>query len=286
MKTKLLLTSFLLLVGHLSGSAYTSAQTNDVVRSLLLGPESCKTDTPEFGVVYIVPDYSNPDVFFGRSTPGDWTRVEKEAAFNEFLENMWRIDFSAQEAGRPNVMSAVYQCVEMHYTNAVPAIRRLILNRTFPDWARRTALQYCMEICPVDDEMTSFIEIFFTNRVDYALKDREVAWEYIDKVTALRASNAVSRAVSDRALRMVYERHDPLEWELSPEYDRFMTRNFEDYVLSSNRLAFLSTMLVNTNLTQDSFWDIIKNRYISATNQILSSGQPLRQWSIDGGTNE
>lgn len=286
MKTKLLLTSLLLLVGCFSGSAYTSAETNDVVRSLLLGPESCKTDTPEFGVVYIVPDYSNPDVFFGRRTPGNWTRAEKEAAFNEFLENMWRIDFRVQEYDRPNVMSAVYQCVEMHYTNAVPAIRRLILNRTFPDWARRTALQYCMEICPVNDEMTSFIEIFFTNRVDYSYKDRWAAWDYLDKVEDLYASNAIPCAVRDRALRMVYERYNPLDWEISPAYDRLMCRNFEGYAMSSNRLAFISSMLTNTNLTEDSLWKFTTARYISATNQILSTGQPLREWSIDGGANE
>ena len=286
MKTKLLLTSILLLGMNLSGSAYTGAQTNAMVRSLLLGPGSYKTDTPEFGVVYIVPDFSNPDVFFGQQTPWEWTRSEKEAAFNDFLENMWRIDFGVREEGRPNVMSAVYQCVEMRYTNAVPAIRRLILNRTFPEWARQTALEHCIEICPVDDEMTSFIEIFFTNRVDYSYKDRMAAWNYLDKVEALYASNAIPCAVRGRALRMVYERYNPLDWEISSAYDRLMCRNFEDYAMSSNRLAFISSMLANTNLTGDSVWRFTAARYISATNQILSSGQPLRQWSIDGGTNE
>ena len=100
------------------------------------------------------------------------------------------------------------------------------------------------------------------------------------KVVAESQSNLVSQSVCDRAASVFT--HDPTEWQLSADYDYFLKNYYSGYAMSSNRLEFLSATLSNTNIPSFSKWTRFQNHFISVTNQLLSSGQPL-PWINMGG---
>ena len=175
---------------------------------------------------------------------------------------------------------ATAQCVSMNYTNALPYMRRLVLNRTLPEWRRRDEIGRLIRFSPINDETTATIETIFTNRVDFTWKDREKCFDYAAKVVAASHSNLVSQSVCDRAASVLAR--DPTEWQLSADYDYFWRRYYPGYATSSNRLEFLSATLSNTNIPSCSKWTRFQNHFISVTNQLLSSGQPL-PWINMGG---
>ena len=79
-------------------SAYTSEETNEVVRTLLA---CCNrlTDNLE-DLPETVLDTSNPFVFFNMiDVGGGWTPEGKRAAFSSFLEEMGGFDFSGKDRG-------------------------------------------------------------------------------------------------------------------------------------------------------------------------------------------
>ena len=55
--------------------------------------------------------------------------------------------------------------------------------------------------------------------------------------------------------------------------------------MSSNRLQFVNSALMNTNITQNTDWRLLKEGLIAVTNELLTSGQPLIQLSISVGGN-
>jgi hypothetical protein len=178
---------------------------------------------------------------------------------------------------------ATAQCVSMNYTNALPYMRRLVLNRTLTKWRRLDEIGRLIRFSPVNDETTATIETIFTNRVDFTWKDREKCFDYASKVVAASQSNLVAQSVCDRAAR-VFTR-DSTEWQLSADYDYFWKRYYPGYATSSNRLEFLSATLSNTNIPSCSKWTRFQNHFISVTNQLLSSGQPLPWINVGGGGN-
>ena len=178
---------------------------------------------------------------------------------------------------------ATAQCVSMNYTNALPYMRRLVLNRTLPEWRRRDEIGRLIRFSPINDETTATIETIFTNRVDFTWKDREKCFDYAAKVVAASHSNLVSQSVCDRAASVLAR--DPTEWQLSADYDYFWRRYYPGYATSSNRLEFLSATLSNTNIPSCSKWTRFQNHFISVTNQLLSSGQPLPWINVGGGGN-
>ena len=138
-----------------------------------------------------------------------------------------------------------------------------------------------MAFSPVCDETTATVEVVFTNRVGFTWEDREICFDYALKMAAASQSNQVSQTVCDRVSR-VFARN-ATEWQLYGEYDRFWKKHYTGYAMSSNHLELAMTALANTNITQDSDWAFLKRRFISVTNQLLSSGQPLVQLNIDDG---
>ena len=205
-------------------------------------------------------DYSLPEVFFGMiRLKGDWPVERRKAALDAYLAVMADTDFTDQtDDDRDLPFKATAQCVSMNYTNALPYMRRLVLNRTLSEWRRRDEIGRLIRFSPINDETTATIETIFTNR----------------------QSNLVSQSVCDRAA-MVFV-HDPAEWQLSADYDYFWRRYYPGYATSSNRLEFLSATLSNTNIPSCSKWTRFQNHFISVTNQLLSSGQPL-PWINMGG---
>ena len=277
-----LVACFLIVSYGIAEGAHTKEETDKFLWTLMKHRSSYDYDNFPTLEPFYRPDFENPDVFFGMKTDGHWTRAEKEAAFDDFLNNMWRIDHSVRQPPyTPNPLVAISQCVEMHYTNAVPAIRRYALNPTLPEWVRGRAIRSCIVLSPVEDSMTDFIETIYTNRMAYTWKIRRSAFDYGNKVTAMKMSNLVSRAVCDRAAMMIHRGYSNEDWQFAATYDGFMVRYFDDYASSSNRLAFLCFVLQNTNITQNVNKQVVKERFISFTNQLLSADQPLNKLNLE-----
>ena len=232
----------------------------------------------------IEPEYNLPEVFFGIRLKGDWPVERRKAALDAYLAVMADTDFTDYTNNdRDLPFKATAQCVSMNYTNALPYMRRLVLNPTLPEWKRRDEIGRLIRFSPVSDETTATMEAIFTNRVDFTWKDREKCFDYAAKVVAASQSNLVSQSVCDRAAR-IFTR-DPTEWQLAGEYDYFWENYYSGYAMSSNRLQFVNNALTNTNLTQDSDWRYLKDGLIAVTNELHSSGQPLTQLNIDFGGN-
>ena len=277
-------TASLLAVAALSSNPLPE-DSMDAVRTMLRFAHANPRDTFTLGAVYVEPNFSMPEVFFGMvGIEGDWPVARRKAAFDAYLAVMADTDFS-DETNNDRMLPiwATAQCMSMNYTNALPYIRRLVLNTTLTGWRRRREIGKFIAFAPVADETTATIEAIFTNRVDFTWEDREECFDYAAKVVAASHSNLVSQSVCDRAARIFT--CDPSEWQLSAEYDYFWRRYYAGYATSSNRLEFLSATLSNTNVPSCSKWTRFQNHFISVTNQLLSSGQPLPWINMGGGGN-
>ena len=230
-------------------------------------------------------DYSLPEVFFGMiRLNGDWPVERRKAALDAYLAVMADTDFTDQtNDDRDLPFKATAQCVSMNYTNALPYMRRLVLNRTLTKWRRLDEIGRLIRFSPVNDETTATIETIFTNRVDFTWKDREKCFDYASKVVAASQSNLVAQSVCDRAAGVFT--NDVTEWQLFGEYDYFWERYYPGYAMSSNRLEFVKSALLNTNITQNTDWRLLKEGLIAVTNELLSSGRPLIQLDIGVGGN-
>ena len=251
------------------------------VRTMLRVAQKPFQDNLTWDYEVIEPEYYLPEVFFGIRLKGDWPVERRKAALDAYLAVMADTDFTdTTNRDRDLPFKATAQCVSMNYTNALPHMRRLVLNPTLPGWKRRDEIGRLIRFSPVNNETTATIETIFTNRVDFTWKDREKCFDYAAKVVAASQSNLVSQSVCDRAAS-VFTR-DPAEWQLSAEYDYFWKKYYTGYAMSSNRLEFLSATLANTNIPSCSKWTRFQNYFISVTNQLLSSGQPLPRINMGG----
>ncbi len=82
---------------------------------------------------------------------------------------------------------------------------------------------------------------------------------------------------------MVYRNYPRDDWRRASHIDSFLSMYYEDYAMSSNRLAFLEGKLGNTNVMEKAGMQFVKERFISITNQLHHAPQPLPQVSIGGG---
>ena len=255
------------------------------VRTMLREAQKPFQDNLTWDTVVIEPNYSLPEVFFGMiRLEGDWPVERRKAALDAYLAVMSDTDFTDQNNyDRDLPFKATAQCADMNYTNALPYMRRLVLNRTLSEWRRRDELGKLIRFSPVNDETTATIETIFTNRVDFTWEDREKCFDYALKVVAASHSNLVSQSVCNRAAG-VFTRN-PTEWQLYREYDIFWKKYYEGYAMSSNRLEFAQMALANTNITQNSDWAVFKRRFTFITNQLHSAEQPLIQLNLDLGGN-
>jgi len=283
---------FMLIVGTAAWCATATFGSNplpkdsmDAVRTMLRFAHANPRDTFILDAVYVEPNFSMPEVFFGMvGIEGDWPVARRKAAFDAYLAVMADTDFS-DETNNDRMLPiwATAQCMSMNYTNALPYIRRLVLNTTLTGWRRRREIGKFIAFAPVADETTATIEAIFTNRVDFTWEDREECFDYAAKVVAASHSNLVSQSVCDRAARVFT--NNATEWQLAGEYDYFWENYYSGYAMSSNRLQFVNNALTNTNLTQDTDWRYLKDGLIAVTNELHSSGQPLIQLNIDFGGN-
>ena len=105
-------------------------------------------------------DYSLPEVFFGMiRLKGDWPVERRKAALDAYLAVMADTDFTDDTNNdRDLPFKATAQCVSMNYTNALPHMRRLVLNPTLPGWKRRDEIGRLIRFSPVSEETTATME--------------------------------------------------------------------------------------------------------------------------------
>ena len=105
-------------------------------------------------------DYSLPEVFFGMiRLKGDWPVERRKAALDAYLAGMADTDFTDYTNNdRDLPFKATAQCVSMNYTNALPYMRRLVLNPTLPGWKRRDEIGRLIRFSPVSEETTATME--------------------------------------------------------------------------------------------------------------------------------
>ena len=261
------------------------ADTMYAVRRMLRVAQPPFQDNLTWDDVEIEPNYSLPEVFFGMiQLEGDWPVERRKAALDAYLAVMADTDYNDDTDNDWELpFKATTQCANMNYTNALPYMRRLVLNRTLPGWRRRDELRKLIEFSPVNDETTATISAIFTNRVDFSWEDREKCFEYASKIVGASHSNLVSQSVCDRAASIFT--NDATEWQLYGEYDLFWRKYYQGYAMSSNRLVFVNMALANTNITQNSNWAFLNRRFTFVTNRLHSAEQPLTQLNIDFGGN-
>ena len=259
------------------------ADSMNALRTMLDFAQGPKQDNLTLDMVQIEPNFSMPEVFFGMARiDGDWPIARRKAVFDAYLAGMGDIDFTdVTNKDRGLALKATAQCMTMNYTNALPHMRRLVLNTTLTGWMRRREIGRLIALSPVCDETTATIEVIFTNRVAFSWEDREECFDYALKMAGASQSNLVSQTVSARAAHVFT--CDATEWQLYGEYDRFWKKYYTGYAMSSNRLELAMMALANTNIMQSSNWAFLKRRFTSVTNQLLSSGQPLVQLDIGEG---
>ena len=267
----------------MQSQAHTLAETNEIVR-IMLGVATAFSDYPPGGRhLRRRLNYQDPNVFFDASHFGHgWTSDGLRAAFDYFLEHMHEGDYTVGSGTTPHWPAmAVMQCGDLNYTNAIPAIRRLVSNATYPRGGRMRAIRTVIELSGVNDETTAFVDSIMTNSEVYVSSERFMAsWTYIKQVQASNATNEVQVLSRGHALSMLYRNRMIDLTENAFYLDDLFCANMEGYSMSSNRLELATHVLSATNCGQAT-----RDRFTSVTNQLLSSGQPLPWINVGGGGN-
>ena len=272
----------LLVVGALPLLAHTSADTNAVVRALLVYCNSLTDNLDDLPSSVL--HTADPYVFFNKiDVGGDWTPEGKRAAFNSFLEEMGGFDFAGKD--KPHVYTAllaVGQCRCMNYTNALPAIRRLALNPTYPSSRSRrwNAIEFTIEQMGPSDETTRFVETILTNQTVFTLSERGCAsGVYISRLLKSARTEPVIPVMTNAVA--AFYRYGKTDTAGGVMFDKLFVSEIPGYEHSSNRLDYANFMVEHPNNN-----DLIKKYYRAVTNRLHSSGQPLRQLTIGEGGNE
>ena len=145
---------------------------------------------------------------------------------------------------------------------------------------RDEAIEFIIKFSTVDDVTTDFVETIITNTVGYSFKERGKASDkYAWKLFASEATNNVQREARDFGIGMFY-RNRLCEASETPMVDQLFVKYIAGYGTSSNRLvnainSFKYPICV----------ELFGEYFISITNQLLSSGQPLPWINVGKGGN-
>jgi len=214
--------------------------------------------------------YWEKDGFFNHFVTNDWSRAMCETALDRYLSWISTNDMSAfSTCERRIAKSALGQCRCMAYTNALDAIRAYALNTTAVDCV--TAIETAVEFGGVDEAAASFIETIVTNNAQFSYND--ISWaipKYCDKLLAVNTNDAEAVAIRDRGVRLFYaKRHD---WQDGTSLDNLFSACIDGYSASSNRLEYAQHVL---SWTTNNDWRAMHDHFVTITNELLSSGQPL-----------
>ena len=276
---RLLWVAVILLV--LPARAFTTAETNRVVRSLLNRIMADAYDDDWTDEVKVIPYEQRVDTwetFIGGTSEPGWSFNDKKGAFDWYLSTLGAKDcLNLPQGQKDYVIGAISQCHDLRYTNAIPYLRSLAFNTNGVH--RKSAIETVIQLGRVNEEMNCFVESVITNCSVFSLVERESAFaEYADKLIAMTNECATVERVN--AGRMFYRnRFVGSVGEISVDWA--VKACFPLYEMSSNR--FQTAMWV---LSQENCASHVRNYFTTVTNQLLSSGQPLRQLTIGEEGNE
>ena len=221
-------------------------------------------------------DYTSKEGFFGFFVTNGWTRADCETAFNRYLTWIGTNEVSASDMREKRfARGAIAQCECMNYTNALAAIRAYALSpiaEGHPD-----AMDIAIRLGGVDDESSSFFRDIVTNKIQYSYSD--ISWiipTYCGKVLAVDTNNAAAVNIRNRDAHLFYANR--LEWKDGTYLDDLFVATFPGYEHSSNRLAYANHVL---SWTTNNDWRAMHEHFVTITNNLISSGQPLVNLSLD-----
>lgn len=265
-------------VSSLFAMAHTHSETNEIVRGALLHAHSFHASRkfPRTVKADEVPNTWNGFLGEGNGGIQGWTLAEKKSAFDWYLTTLGTTDLrSIPSIDKVLVRTAIAQCRTLGYTNAVASLKALVLNPL--GVCRMNAIDVVLDIGPVDDEMTTFVETVMTNRTGYVFDERMSACcGYAQNLLDRPFTNDVQNVRRERAVKMLY-RHRYLDLLGTVPLDALFVASFSGYGTSSNRLEFANYVLGHPECS-----DGDREDFTAITNQLLSSGQPLRWINVGG----
>ena len=216
--------------------------------------------------------------FLGAAT-AEWTMADRKEAFGAYLAWLGGTNMTALDGMEKRLAcAALSQCRTLSFTNAVPALKAIGLN---PNGLYRwDAISLAVTLSPLDTNLVRFVETVMTNTASFTLQERGSATAKLAKKILTVNGNVADDSVLRQATVMLYRnRHVGTAGALM--LDRLFCSKYEGYATSSNRLSFAHFIL---NHPEHEYYDV--RDFSSITNQLLSSGQPLRQLMISDGGNE
>ena len=263
-----------------TGGAYTTAETNEVVRSMLesvlLSVDDNLDGSDNGEEVEAIVTWPS---FLALGESEGWTPPEKKAAFAWYLSMLGTNDCtSLSGTDQVLVRIALSKCEVLNYAEAAPSYKALALNAK--GVYRNRAIELAIKYSPVCDSMTAFVETIITNSIGYSFMERgEASDKYAWKLLSFDATNSVQREVRGAGVRMFY-RNRSFEAGETPLVDELFVKYIDGYGISSNRF-----MHAANSFTYPICAEIFGDYFTSVTNQLLSSGQPLPWINVGGGDN-
>ena len=293
--------AFAVLVFPECSVAHTADETNAVVCTML-----CRLSVAEGRDRPLPRNVSIPIIPSPRKTRYDpwtelldgigdgWTVDEKKGAFNWYLStlgtNVWNVvdeEWDSEESNdvaadldsifaEHRVRVALSFCRRANHTNAWHYLKALAQN---PHGIyREDAVELAIKFGPIDDAMTDFVISTMTNTPASSPEVRGVAGgEFSDRLLSCPETNDTWCVFRKRAAEKLYC-HRFTELFATIVFDELFVRSFDGFSSSSNRLEFANFVLAHPECT-----DQERRHFTSITNQLLSSGQPLRQVNLDAG---
>ena len=251
-------------------AAFTPMETNHVVRQILHcmviagSHDDWSTQTMEGREREV---FADMDQFLSRVNCLGWDLDDKRAAFDWYLSDLSMRDArDMQNDEKLYASSALAYCYDLSYTNAIPLYRQQALNPV--GFLKDNTIRLYLKSVEVGPEATSFTETIMTNVQDYTSYERfQAIRQYSDMVMKRwRAGGVVSNAVD------MFFRNRNFNVTGSMTIDNLLVAGCNGYASSSNRIETCRFVLDHTNATER-----MRSYFTTITNQLLTSGQPLRQ---------
>ena len=250
-----------------------------LARSVLrLVRSSARDNLMDLSIVRSPRRFDTWEEFVGPGT-AEWTMEDRKEAFGAYLAWLGETNMTVLDGMEKSLACiAISKCRTLSFTNAVPALKAIGLN---PNGLYRSdAISLAVTLSPLDTDLVGFVETVMTNKVSFTLRERGAATAKLAKKILTVNGNVADDSVLRQATVMLYRnRHVGTAGALM--LDRLFCSKYEGYATSSNRLSFAHFIL---NHPEHEYYDV--RDFSSITNQLLSSGQPLRQLTISDGGNE
>lgn len=262
----------------LTGSGHTPAESNAVVRTILQRTIYFASLGPEATLDCDFEDLPNTwDRFLWNRQAGGWPLEAKQAAFDDYLERLGSIDCSTLDAGeKAEAQAAVSCCYSFCRTNSVPRLKRIALNPK--GISRQTAIEAVVDFSPVGECTTLFVEAIVTNIVGYSRSERGTAWSHYSRRIQDEVVHAEGVPAGCFNAAMFYYGNRTLDIAGAVSIDKALLSCLPQYANSSNRLQ--TALYV---IGRQDCYSQTRLYFTAVTNQLLSSGQPLRQLTIGAG---